>query len=578
MSEIIRLNMVSEYWKHSDAGLRDELDRMAQGFAFYTGNQWSAADIAKLDSEKRPHLTINMILPIINLLSGIQRQGRQDITVVARKGGLKKLAAVFTEIMRHCLDVTDADFEIADCFLDGVIGNKGWLGLGVNYDNDPIYGDIEVSKVSPFDMREDPDAKEYDLNRTGKFVIRDTWMDRDSIMLNYPAKRQDIIDGGLDIDPASGDIVGDSEKDIYRWRLRECWWKQHEKRTILINAASGEIKTVGADNQDLALAINEKSKVWFMKDWVVPVLHKTVTAGNIVLEDVTDPYNGVTNFPYYRFCPFWVDGYVMGVSQNLIGPQQEVNKRRSQVLHNLNQTANSGFIVKKVLGNYDIHLGKFGSAPGVVLDKSKAGGEIERIEPAPLSEGHITAARMSGDDMKEISGANPDLMGQAIRNENESGRAIELRQQQGMKVVEVMFDNFSRTQKLITLGLVDMVRHTDVYSDEEIRNIVSEKNMDADLSLLKSRKVGKYGIKIESSSSSPIARFANFNNLMEIVKTFPNQIPPDVVIENSDLANKENIIDRIVPLPVAEKDPDTKTIKKTDGSSPTAGNGQVKDT
>jgi hypothetical protein len=118
-----------------------------------------------------------------------------------------------------------------------------------------------------------------------------------------------------------------------------------------------------------------------------------------------------------------------------------------------------------------------------------------------------------------------------------------------MKVVEVMFDNFSRTQKLITLGLVDMVRHTDVYSDEEIRNIVSEKNMSVDLSLLKSRKVGKYGIKIESSSSSPIARFANFSNLMEIVKTFPNQIPPDVVIENSDLANKENIIDRIVPLP-----------------------------
>jgi hypothetical protein len=144
-----------------------------------------------------------------------------------------------------------------------------------------------------------------------------------------------------------------------------------------------------------------------------------------------------------------------------------------------------------------------------------------------------------------------------------------------MKVVEVMFDNFSRTQKLITLGLVDMVRHTDVYSDEEIRNIVSEKNMDADLSLLKSRKVGKYGIKIESSSSSPIARFANFSNLMEIVKTFPNQIPPDVVIENSDLANKENIIDRIVPLVPAASDQQSavsKTnIKKTDGSSPTAG-------
>ena len=578
MSEITRLAMVSEYWKHSDAGLRDERFRMAQGFAFYVGDQWDAKDIAKLDSEKRPALTINMILPIINLLSGIQRQGRQDITVVARKGGLKKLAAVFTEIMRHSLDVTDADYEIADCFLDGIIGNKGWLGLGINYDDDPINGDIEVSKVSPFDMREDPDAKEYDLNRSGKFVIRDSWLDKESMLLNYPVKRADIENGGLDIDPESGDIVGDTEKSKYRWRVRECWWKRHEKRLILINAATGDIKTVSTENAEIAAAISAKSNVWHLKEWVVPVLNKTVTAGNIVLEDIADPYNGVTNFPYYRFCPFWVDGYVMGIAQNLIGPQQEVNKRRSQALHNLNQTANSGFKVKKVLNNYDRHLAKHGATPGVVLDESKAGGSIERIEPAPLSEGHITSARMSGDDMKEISGANPDLMGQAIRNENESGRAIELRQQQGMKVVEVMFDNFSRTQKLITLGLVDMVRHTDVYSDEEIRNIISEKNMDADLTLLKSRKVGKYGIKIESSSSSPIARFANFNNLMDIVKTFPDRIPPEVVIENSDLANKESIIDKIVPLPEAENLLDKKIVKKSDGSNPTAGVRQVKDT
>ena len=564
MSEIIKLNRVTEFWKHADVGLRDERDRMTEGFAFYTGNQWSPADIAKLDSEKRPHLTINMVLPIINLLSGIQRQGRQDITVVARKGGLKKLAAVFTETMRHCLDVTDADYEIADCFLDGVIGNKGWLGLGVNYDNDPIYGDIEVAKVSPFDMREDPDAKEYDLNRTGKFVIRDMWMDKESLILNYPDKRQDIIDGGLDIDPESADVVGDDDdRNSYRWRLRECWWKQYENRIVLINAVSGEIKTIDGQNAELAAAISAKSSQWVLKEWVVPVLHKTVTAGNLVLEDISDPYNGVTNFPYYRFCPFWVDGYVMGVAQNLVGPQQEVNKRRSQALHNLNQTANSGFKVKKVLNNYDRHLRKYGSTPGVVLDESKAGGSIERIEPAPLSEGHITAAKMSGDDMRQISGANPDLMGEAITG-MESGRAIELRQTQGMKVVEVMFDNFSRTQKLVTLGLVDMVRHTDVYSDQEIRDIISEKNEDVDLSLLKSRRVGRYGIKIESSSSSPIARYANFNSLMAIVEKYPDRIPPEVVIENSDLTNKEGIIDKIVPAPAVDNILEDKTKKVVD--------------
>ena len=128
MSETSKLNMVREYWKHADEGLRAEFARMNEGFRFYTGDQWSPADLAKLQREKRPALTINLVLPIINLLSGIQRQGRQEITVVARKGGLKPLAAVYTQVVRHCLDITDADYEIADAFLDGIIGGKGSAG------------------------------------------------------------------------------------------------------------------------------------------------------------------------------------------------------------------------------------------------------------------------------------------------------------------------------------------------------------------------------------------------------------------------------------------------------------------
>ncbi|MBE0534996.1 MAG: hypothetical protein IH624_04940 [Phycisphaerae bacterium] len=542
MSEVERLNLVRDYWKHADAGLRDERERMQTGFNFYVGNQWDAADLEKLAAEKRPALTINLILPIINLLAGIQRQGRQDITVAARRGGLARLAEVFTETLRHCMDVTDADYEIADCFLDGIIGNKGWIGVGVDYSDDPLGGDLKVSKVSPFDMREDPDAREYDLNRSGRFVIRDMWMDKEAVKLNWPGKVGDIDAGGLDVDPQSSDVAGGADAGVLRYRVRECWWKAFEKRIVLINAATGVMRVVDPAQAELAAAIAAQSGRWTVKEWVAPVLNKTVTAGNVVLEDVRDPYSGVTAFPYYRFCPYWVDGYVMGVVQNLQGPQQEVNKRRSQALHNLNQTANAGFKVKKVLNNYDRHLAKHGATPGVVLDESKAGGKIERIEPAPLSQGHITAAQMSAGDMKEISGANPDLLGHVMEGILESGKAIELRQAQGMKVVEVVFDNFSRTQKLLALGLVDMIRFTDVYSDAEIRAIAAEKLGTAELALLRSRKVGKYGIKIASSSTSPTARYANFMSIMEIARMYPEQIPAAVVVENSDLLNKEKIL------------------------------------
>ena len=569
MSEIDKLNMVRDYWKHSDAGLRDESERMRTGFNYYVGNQWDSADIAKLDAEKRPHLTINLVLPIINLLSGIQRQGRQDITVVARKGGIKKLAAVLTETMRDCLDVTDADFEIADCFLDGVIGNKGWIGLDIDYDADPIRGDIGISKVSPFDMREDPDAKEYDLNRSGRFVIRDYWYDKDALKLNWPGKEKEI-GGGLDIDPAGGDVVGSGDTGVLRYRVRQCWHKSFEKRLVLINAATGMIKVIHPAQAEIAQIIATKSGKWHLKDWAAVVLNKTVTAGNIVLEDIADPYDGVTRFPYYRFCPFWVDGYVMGVTQNLAGPQQEVNKRRSQALHNLNQTANSGFKVKKILNNYDRHLAKHGSRPGVVLDESKAGGKIERIDPAPMSEGHITASQMSADDMKEISGANPDLLGHLLEGHNESGKAIELRQAQGMKVVEVVFDNFSRTEKLLALGLVDMVRFTDVYSDDELMAIAREKGIDTGRGLMAARKLGRYGVKIESSSSSPTARYANFMAVMEIARMYPERVPAEVVIENSGIAEKEEIIDKLEPaLQEEQRGKGTKAQRKKKAVKPT---------
>ena len=563
MTENNKLVMVKEFWRHADAGLTGEFARMHEGYRFYTGDQWDLADLEKLQEEKRPALTINLILPIINLLSGIQRQGRQDVTVVARKGGYKALASVYTQVLRHCMDMTDADYEIADAFLDGIIGGKGWLQTDVDYADDPLSGDLVVRKVSPFAIREDPDATEYDLNKSGKFVIRDEWMDRDALLLNYPAKRADIEAGALDIDPTSGDVT--AENDGLRWRLRECWWKNFQKRTVLIHTVTGAMKPVSQAQEEVAAAISKRSKHWVVKDWVVPVLNKTVTAGNLVLEDNEDPYHGVVRFPYTRFCPFWTDGYVMGVVQNLTGPQQEVNKRRSQALHNLNQTANSGFKVKKILNNYDRHLATFGSTPGVVLDESKAGGSIERIEPAPLSAGHTASAQLSADDMKEISGANHNLMGQVTENFAESGKAIELRQAQGMKVVEVVFDNFARTQKLMALGLVEMIRFTDVYTDDEIAAIVAESDEDIDLGRLKDRKAGKYGITVQSSSSSPTVRYANFMNVLEIARMYPERVPAEAVIERSDLADKEKLTEQLVP-PERQMENEELRMKKSKGT------------
>jgi hypothetical protein len=57
--------------------------------------------------------------------------------------------------------------------------------------------------------------------------------------------------------------------------------------------------------------------------------------------------------------------------------------------------------------------------------------------------------------------------------------------------------------------------------------------------------VGRYGIKIESSSSSPTAKYANFLSILEIARMYPEQIGAEVVIENSTLANKDVILQQV---------------------------------
>jgi hypothetical protein len=65
----------------------------------------------------------------------------------------------------------------------------------------------------------------------------------------------------------------------------------------------------------------------------------TVTADNVVLHDDWSPYKHFTIVPYF---PYFRRGVTIGLVENLIDPQELLNKSESQNLHIVNTTANSG--------------------------------------------------------------------------------------------------------------------------------------------------------------------------------------------------------------------------------------------
>ena len=88
----IARNQWDRYIRARDNGHLDYIDMAKRCDSFYRGEQWDEADIASLDNEGRPALTINTILPTVNTVIGEQSSRRADVQFKPRRGGEQAIA------------------------------------------------------------------------------------------------------------------------------------------------------------------------------------------------------------------------------------------------------------------------------------------------------------------------------------------------------------------------------------------------------------------------------------------------------------------------------------------------------
>ncbi len=554
-----RIEKMKDFWDEGLKGQAEYIERAVKNYGFYEGGdkQWESNDIAILNQKKRMHLSLNIIFPIINLLTGYERQNRMDVKCYPKKGGIGIVADLLTELIKHIEDMSNGLYIRSNVFYDGIIASKGFLNLDIKYDDDPFSGEISVDYNDPFDICEDPNNMKYDLNN-GKYVIRSYWGDKDQLKLIYP-KSKDELDTLKYDDLDSRDterLPGtDLAPDQFKARIRETWWKSYEKAIYLINTQTMDNKRVHKSKKDLLQVLLEKDRrmaerekrqpILAVRENVIPVLNCTTTLGDIELEHVERPFGEMSKFPIIRFVPYFVKGNFLGVVDNLIDAQKEKNKRRSQALNLLNSSVNAGWLNKKEGGADPDELVEQSESPTPVITYENV--EPKRIEPTQLSVGHITLEKLAEEDAAKISSVNVNMLAQGAASE--SGVKDRQRINQGLIGSEIIFDNMKYTHKIYSETIVEMIRYSNTFTTQEMMAIASEAKMEANvdqlLEAIRSRKIGKYGINISSSPTNPTIRFANFSMLLDMAKIYGDIIPPDIVIEASDVSKKDEIIERL---------------------------------
>lgn len=562
----------AHYVRARDNGHEDYIEIAKRCDAFYRGSQWDAEDVATLDDQGRPALTINTILPTINAVIGEQSTRRADVQFKPRGSGMQDVADILTKVYGQIADNNKLDWVESTVFSDGLIQDRGWFDVRIDFD-DHIQGEVRVISKDPLDILIDPDAKDYDPKSWNE-IFETKWMSLDEIEELYGQKKADqlriISENGSSLGHDSMEYeetrYGDTEDTFFgqeyaadpenartlrRIRVIE---RQHYK----LKDCTFYIDPVTGDERPVPYNWSKKKQTGFADQYGLLIAKKkkrmvrwSVTADTTVLHDDWSPYSHFTLVPYF---PYFRRGRPFGMVRNLLSPQEQLNKISSQELHIVNTTANSGWVVEggSLSGMTADDLEEHGAETGLVLEYNRGSTPPAKIQPNQIPTGLDRIAMKAANNIKAISGISDSMLG--TDSPEVSGVAIQAKQNRGAMQIQVPLDNLQKTRLYLAekiLNLVQMyyteeriVQITDEEDPYKTREPVSVNQMTPEGIVVNDLTVGEYDVIIGTAPARDNFDEMQFAEAISL-RQVGVPIPDDMIVEYSHLSRKADIAKRI---------------------------------
>lgn len=468
---------------------------MKKDFEFAHGEQWDSRDKQILEERWIKPLTINKIKPNVRLLSGIERQSRSDIVAFPEGAEDTIVSEIATRLIKNISKRADSDRKLSSVFKNGTIEGMRFIEPYIDYSNDIINGELKLREVVGSRIFLDPDFSEYDLSDCGYLIKFSENLSEEDILELFPKDGKKLLEkvtkGSVFIgatgtktamdrndypDLRNGDAQsGDLD---HGYDLVEYYYKEFKDVYYIADLKLGRVRE--ADSKEEAETFVSRfpdSRVIVKK---MPVIKLCQLVGDVVFSN-----SEAWSYPSWKSFPFipyfyeltiadvkkWelkIQGFVRGMRDL----QEEFNKRRTQELKHLNSTASSGYwVTKGSLKEAQIKaLQERGSSGGFVGIVEEGAPDPRQIMPAPLSQGHAQLAEEHAQDMKESTGINPDLL--ANDSQSQSGRAILLKQRQGLVMVQEPLDNYGYTKRILGRFLLSQL--SEVYSVETAVKVLGD--------------------------------------------------------------------------------------------------------
>lgn len=454
--------------------LHDKCIEYVNGWRDGKKTQWSKETLGLLGD--RPALSLNKVKKYANRICGAQRAAKMDDKCYPRDDESDWMTAeILSDLVKFVKDNTGAEREKSASFREGIIGTLGgYVKVEWSDEYDPL-GDIVVKRVNPKRVYLLGEGERFDL-MDYQGIIEEIPMDWDQLLEFAPDKKDELeglsreysdetpFSGGNDYEPPDGVEAGDVyDKSDDKYIVLRCQKYEYVPVTFFKNNDTGELNRAPDDPEQKRIAtelivasgINFKEVAKKIKK-----IRVTYTCGHVLLKDDFSPYEH-GRFDIIRYAPYLDGGMTTGVIEDLLDPQDEVNKRRSQLIHILNTSPkNSWWIKEGAVSDIDD-----------VRDRLALGGQLFEVKGAsnladimrPIESNYQAIPALanlegsSDQDMKDISGLTDASLG-IVPEGVKSGRGIQQLQLPTETIIGEIFDNYVEFSKLIAFQIVELLQ------------------------------------------------------------------------------------------------------------------------
>ena len=524
-------------------------------YKFFRGRQWKDSRPSYRHSE-----VVNFIFQAIQASVPIITDKQPRVEFLPQEPQDRVLSDILNEIKNNDWEAQNWLHTITEVLYDAHIYGIGYAKIEYDASLNFGLGGNVFESVDPFYCFPDPSAR--DVNQNGDYFIHAEPMDLSKIKKKWPKKAKHIKPDLLDV------IKGD-RTDLSQMRFKS----PTDNKTYVETDTGGQ--SMGRD-QALVITCYYKDESFDEKETEegyeqklkYPRGRKTVIVGNIVLEDVENPYED-GQFPYLRLQNYILPREFFGISEveQLESPQKTFNMLVSYTLDVLTLMGNPIWIVDE---NSGVDVDNIYNRPGLIIEKHP-GTEVRRESGVQLQPFVINVIDRMQSWFNEVSGST-DVSSGAQPGSVRTGNAIQALQdaaQTRLRLKSRLLDGFlsqlsyfyiSRVFQFYTVPRVFKVIKNDAVpsffkftaepSEDGLKKIAKvrslQENENGEITVSQEKEFltsARFDIKSSTGSGLPFAKSEKANLAFNL---YDRQIiDAEEVLKAVDYPNKDAVLERM---------------------------------